>query len=184
MVGYENIFELSEGIYLFGNSQGYFLIDLKDFKNRNRESVLSINRVTAQAVNHSEVKLLPLSEKVVLKNQYNHIRISFSIPEFEKHFTSEYQYKLSGLVEDWSSWQTQNEVVFSNLPFGNYEFVIRGRIGEDVITEMAHYSFRIERPLVLSNLMLGLYSIVFFVMFVFVHSAYKNNYKKQRENWN
>ncbi|TVR77939.1 MAG: Y Y Y domain-containing protein [Saprospirales bacterium] len=181
MVGYENILEYDQNRYLFGSSQGYFLIDLGEVMNRQLQARLTINRVLARSLNQEEDKILSLSDGFSLKNRYNHLEFSFSVPEFEKYFTTEYQYKLVGLMDIWSPWQAENRVVFNNLDFGNYEFQVRGRVGKNNSSNLATFSFKIERPFYLSNLMILLYFCGTIALMVFVHSAYRAYYKGQRE---
>jgi len=180
MLGYENVIEYQDGVYLFGNAQGYFLLDLKRFQNSKNSPTLSLNRVTAKHINEPAF-YLPLSDPPELENKNNNIYFNFSISEYEKFYTSEYQYKLKGLMEEWSSWQTHSEVAFNNLPYGDYEFQVRGRIGEHNYSELVNYPFRINRPFVLSNSMLVLYGFLLLISIFIIHNIYKTYYKKQRK---
>ncbi|TVR86292.1 MAG: Y Y Y domain-containing protein [Saprospirales bacterium] len=181
MVGYENMLETHNSNYLFGNSQGYFLIDLDGIKNRQLQSELSLYMARTWTLNQEEEKLLALNADAVLSNRYNNIEFSFSLPEFEKYFTTEFQYQLEGVMVDYSDWNTVNRAVFNNLDYGTYDFRVRGRIGEKYTTEAVTFSFVIERPFVLSNLMIFLYFLLIVVLFLIVHSTYRNYYRKQRE---
>lgn len=179
MLGYENVVKYKEDIYLFGNAQGYFLLDLKKFQNRKQNPPLTIHRVLANQLNAPPFHL-SLLEPAILENKNNNIYFNFSIAEFEKYFTSEYQYKLNGLMDDWSPWQNSSEVNFSNLPYGDYEFIVRGRVGEDNYSDEVKFLFRVNRPFVLSNTMLFLYFLVLVISIFIVHNIYKAYYKKQR----
>jgi AraC family chitin signaling transcriptional activator len=179
MLGYENVIEYKDGVYLFGNAQGYFLVDVKRFQNRRQNPLLAINKITANQFNNPPF-YLPLNERPQLENKNNNIYFNFSITEFEKFYTTEYQYKLSGLMDDWSSWQTISEVSFNNLPYGDYEFSVRGRIGEHNYSEIINYPFRVNRPFVLSNSMLVLYVFIILILVLIIHNIYKTYYKRQR----
>jgi AraC family chitin signaling transcriptional activator len=179
MLGYENVIEYMDDVYLFGNAQGYFLLDLKKFQNRKQNPYLSIQRVTANQINRPPF-LLSLTEPIELENKNNNINFNFSIAEFEKYFTSEYQYKLKGFMDDWSPWQNSSEVSFSNLPYGSYEFLVRGRVGEYNYSDEVSYAFRIKRPFVLSNAMLLLYCLIMLISILIIHNMYKVYYKKQK----
>ena len=114
-------------------------------------------------------------------NKQNNIRFKYSIPNFENYFASEYQYRLVGFLGDWSPWSNTNEVTFNNLPYGDYEFQVRGRIGELYTTDSKVYSFTIKRPFIVSNIMLLVYVIIFIILSYLVHSTYKQYYKRQKE---
>jgi len=179
MLGYENVIEYKDDNYLFGNAQGYFLLDLKQFYSRKQNPSLTIHKVTANQINKPPFHL-SLKELPELENKNNNIYFNFSITAFEKYYTSEYQYKLNGLMEDWSSWQISSEATFNNLPYGNYEFMVKGRIGEDNFSNISIYPFRINRPFYLSNSMLILYCILLIISIIIIHNIYKTYYKKQR----
>ncbi len=180
MLGYENVIEYKDNTYLFGNAQGYFLLDLKRFQNRKHSPSLAINKVTANQINKPHFHLA-INDTPQLENKKNNIHFNFSITEYEKFYTSEYQYKLIGLMEEWSTWQTQSEVSFNNLPYGDYEFQVRGRIGEHNYSEIVTYPFGINRPFVLSNPMLVLYGFLILISIFIIHNIYKSYYKKQRK---
>tara|TARA_R110002072_G_scaffold151503_9_gene300978 strand:+ start:4003 stop:6822 length:2820 start_codon:yes stop_codon:yes gene_type:complete len=180
MLGYENVIEYQDEVYLFGNAQGYFLLDLKRFQNRKQNPSLAIHKVTANQINKPQFHL-SLKERPELENKNNNINFNFSISEYEKFYTSEYQYKLTGLMEEWSSWQTLSDVAFNNLPYGDYEFQVRGRIGEHNYSEIVAYPFRINRPFVISNSMLVLYGFLILIAIIIIHNMYKTYYKKQRK---
>lgn len=179
MLGYENVINYKDDIYLFGNAQGYFLLDLKKFQNRKENPPLTLHRVSANQINKPPFHL-SLLEPAILENKNNNIYFNFSIAEFEKYFTSEYQYKLNGLMDDWSPWQNSSEVNFSNLSYGDYEFIVRGRVGNLNYSDEVTFSFRVKRPFVLSNTMLFLYFLVILISIFLVHNIYKVYYKKQR----
>ncbi|TVQ50471.1 MAG: Y Y Y domain-containing protein [Saprospirales bacterium] len=180
MVGYENIYQLGEGLYLFGNTQGYFIIDLNGFKSNRSKAELNFNQILVHLGNGEEKKYLPLNQKATLSNQKNNLEILFSMPDFENIFTSEYKYKLSGLMDIWSPWQSQNQIEFNNLPHGSYVLLVKGRIGENSHSNIIEFPFVIERPFLLSTGMIFLYVLIGFALGALIHSAYRTYYNQQR----
>ena len=76
----------------------------------------------------------------------NDLRFDFSAPRFGNTAPLEYQYRLQGLDSDWSAWQSNTNVVYSDLAEGRYTFQVRAREGKGRISQEAALSFRILPP--------------------------------------
>ena len=180
MSGYENVRMLDNNKYLIGSTQGYIILDYNQFRQLQFNKTLQVNSVSFWE-NGQPYEYVDLSASPELMNKQNNIRFKYSIPNFENYFASEYQYRLVGFLGDWSPWSNTNEVTFNNLPYGDYEFQVRGRIGELYTTDSKVYSFTIKRPFIVSNIMLLVYVIIFIILSYLVHSTYKQYYKRQKE---
>ncbi|SDG38015.1 triple tyrosine motif-containing protein [Psychroflexus sediminis] len=179
MVGYENVYHLGDERYLLGLTQGYIIIDYKKFLDTAIDESLYITSVKYWQTG-KQASFLDLETSSELKNNMNNVHFNFSVPYFEKYFTSEYQYRLNGFIDEWSSWNERHEVAFNNLPFGDYEFQVRARVGDRYFSEPEAFSFKINRPFALSNAMLFLYLILIIILFSIIHNVYKRYYKKQK----
>lgn len=179
MAGYENVFQIDDKRYLLGSTQGYIILDYEKFLNSELDKPLNLTSVRSWE-NGKAGEFLSLGDSHELKNKANNIHFNYSVPYFEKYFTSEYQYRLKGYIDEWSSWDKNHEAVFNNLPFGDYIFEVRARIGERYETNVQSFAFTINRPFALSNLMLLVYLVFSIILFSFIHHAYKRYYKKQK----
>lgn len=180
MLGYENVTPFKDDVFLFGNANGYFLLDLKKFQNRKHNPTIAISKVTAGSMNFFNSDL-PLQENPQIENKNNSVNIDFGITQYDKYLAPEYQYFLKGFMDNWSTWQTKSTITFNNLPFGNYEFQVRGRVGEYNYSEVISYNFQIKRPFILSNIMLAVYGLLLILLIFIIHTTYKAYYKKQRQ---
>ena len=115
------------------------------------------------------------------KNAENNFEFTFSVAEFDKYRVAEYQYQLVGHYDQWSEWSTNYNALFKNLPYGNYTFNVRARVGNKMSSNVASYGFTIARPWYLSNLAIVLYIASVILFSLFMHNVYKRYYKKQRE---
>jgi ligand-binding sensor domain-containing protein len=88
---------------------------------------------------------LPISQLIVQENE-SKVAFHFASPEFLDNSSLQYQYKLKGLNENWSDWSNENQVVFSYLPSGNFELIIRTKNSLDKITESAPIRFKVKPP--------------------------------------
>lgn len=178
MAGYENIYHIKGRQYLLGSTQGYMMIDYDKFLTSEFDQELSLSSVQYWE-NGLQPKPLSLDEPQSLEN-FSNIQFNFSVPYFDKYFATEYQYRLVGFIDEWSTWSANYEVIYNNLPFGDYEFEVRARIGDQYQTVLEGYTFRIKRPFLLSNEMLLFYVFCFLILISIIHSAHRIYYKKQK----
>jgi DNA-binding CsgD family transcriptional regulator len=178
LTGYENISHLKNNQYLIGASTGYVVIDLDKFHKHSYS--ISINSITKNKLN-STPEIITMANKGVFEYGYNNIEFSCSVAQFDKYAHTEYQYKLEGIYPQWGDWTTNSTILFKNLPFGDYIFSIRARVGNKITNNMASYSFSIERPWYFSNLMIVFYFFLVILFSLIMHNVYKVYYKKQRE---
>jgi len=178
--GYENITFIKDNVYLYGTSQGYILINLD--KTFNTTFQVNLNSISISSYKHGyKSDLISKDENGNLKNKENNIEFGFSIPEYEKYVVAEYQYKLNGIYNEWSKWSTNSSALFENLPYGNYTFFVRGRLGDQFSTNTESYTFKIDRPWYFSNAAIIGYIIFLSLLSFLIHTIYKRYYKKQRE---
>ena len=174
--GYENISKLDANTYLLGLVNGYLIFDDR-FPAEFNDFEIRIDKIS-KAVLNEDSQPVKLDRVASLNFQENNIQFHFSIPEYDKFILPLYSYRLRGLSSRWSDWETTSSATFENLRFGDYEFEVRGKVGDEV-TESSVFNFVVERPWYLSNYAVIVY-IVFFLLLVFlVHLAYKRHHKKR-----
>ena len=183
MVGYENISILNEQKYIFGTSNGFLVIDLAKFKNQLKPLGLELNTVTINNLKNGKQKQLPLKNKsdLEIENQMNSLKFKVSFKDFKPYMETEYQYKLENYHKEWSKWSKSNIINFENLPFGDYTLKIRGRIGKQRSSNNIEYSFSINRPFWLSNLMIFCYILILITLLLVFSQLHKKHYKKQKQ---
>jgi len=178
VLGFESLTPIGDERYLIGISNGYLTIDLT--KLSSKEYAIAINSIARKSYN-SEFEKVAKDTETTFESSQNNLFISYNVPEFDKYTEVNYQYKLAGLHDNWSEWTSSSSASFDNLPFGDYTFDVRAKVGNNFSVNEASYSFRIERPWYLSNLAIILYIVALFLVAVLVHKLYKRYYRKQRE---
>ncbi|MFI8605579.1 triple tyrosine motif-containing protein [Cellulophaga baltica] len=180
VLGFENIKKIGINTYLIGISNGYitlnldklriekFKIGLTDVANKNSDSI-TLQKVSLKNIDHT------------FKYTFNNLYFEYSVPSYEKYTEVNYQYQLIGLSEVWSSWSETSKVAFENLPFGEYTFKVRAKVGNELSENIASYTFEILRPWYASNLAILLYVLVFIALGYFIHRLYRRYYRKQQE---
>ena len=179
IAGFESMINLTGKKYLFGTSTGYIILDL-DKINNDKAFKISINAI-AKSVLNAERTPVSLIKKNSFKYRNYNLFFTFSVPEYDKYTEVNYQYQLEGMYNEWSSWSTNSEVSFKNLPYGNYTFNVKAKIGNILSNNIASYSFRIDRPFLLSTPMLFVYLVLLSALLFFIHNLYKRYYAKQKQ---
>ncbi len=178
-IWFENMMHIKDEEYLLGTANGYMILDLSRI-NFEEYSII-VDKISVKN-KYTEFKEVPFSEKQpVFASDYNTISFAYTIPEYDKYLISKFQYKLDGFYKDWSSWSTKSTIVFENLPFGEYTFMVRGKAGNTVSKNVAEYTFIIDRPWYLSVLAIIIYALLLIFMFFLMHRAYKRYYTRQKE---
>ena len=177
--GFENLTKIDSDQYLLGSAYGYFIFNSNTPK-PNHLYNLKINSVEVSKTNEEKFKL-DFTSPVTLDSDSNNIYINYSIPHFDNEVSKKYSYKLIGRSNSWSEWQSASEQIFENLPYGNYEFKVKGKIGNSETLNTAAYSFVIDRPWYLSNISITMYVIIFIVLWIVIHNLYKRYYRKQQQ---
>lgn len=179
LTGYENISHLKNQEYLIGTSTGYLVLDLDKVNEKSYN--ISINSISIGDLEHDVINLLDKSVNGEFKNKQNTLKFNYSVAEFDKYLDTEYQYQLGGISSQWSNWSSNSSVLFKNLPFGDYTFKVRARVGNKISNNAASYSFYIERPWFYSNTMIISYAVLVLLFSLFMHNIYKRYYRNQRE---
>ncbi len=178
VLGYENMLPLGDGKYLLGTASGYIVLNNTNVGTKNFEvrlgEVIFVDAPSSRT--NKDVKT-----KGSFDSGPSSIEISFYVPEYYKLLNKQYQYRLSGFYNNWSPWSEDDVVTFDNLPYGDYTFQVRGKIGNKISENIGVYNFSIAKPWYISNLMLGIYVLSVVSFSILMHTIYKRYYTRQRE---
>ncbi len=178
VAGFENLSKISNDEYLIGTSNGYLIYD-KSLLEPTEDYKIGINSVKVNKLDETKSQL-NLTKKPELDNNTNNIEFNFSVPFYGEIVKSKYQYQLVGLSDHWSPWSTEPNQIFENLSFGKYTFNVRGKIGNKISSNIASFSFEINRPWYLTNLSLIIYAILSIFLILIIHNFYKSYYVNQQ----
>lgn len=176
--GYESFIEVRENEYLLGTSNGYVIVDVSE--NIVKDYKINLTEITVHKLGDTP-ELIPFTADSEFPSHKNNITFSFSVPEYDKFLTTEYSYLLEGQYENWSSWSTNPNISFENLPHNTYVFKAKARVGGQETTNELQYTFTISRPWYLSNTSIVGYIILTILLFIALNGFYKRYYKRQQE---
>ncbi|WP_339629144.1 triple tyrosine motif-containing protein [uncultured Maribacter sp.] len=177
ILGFESIVHLKDEVYLIGIANGYVTVDLNKVKQN--EYQISINSIFKEFYDapNINIKLEGFNE---FKSSENNLKFLFNVPEFDKYTDAEYQYRLEEVYNEWSTWSSNSEVSFTNLPYGNHTFEVRAKVGNNLSKNTASYEFMISKPWYLTYGAIFCYLVLITLLVVFIHKLYKGYYKKQQ----
>lgn len=108
-----------------------------------------INEAYDLYLRHIEVgeRMVKKAPKLTFEQSNNAITFEFAQPEFSGVLNFTYQYKLSGLSEEWSEWSKDNyKLNFNYLPEGTFELNVRSKDALGNTNEIEPISFKIVPP--------------------------------------
>ena len=176
VLGFENLEQLNNGIYILGTANGYLKIDLSE-KIENRAYKVYLNNIILTDLNEN-FKQLSTSKSGEFAHKKGTVTFKYSVPEYDQFKDVTFSYKLEGQSNRWSQWSENPSVQFENLSFGNYKFCVKGKIGNRATDNMATYTFEINRPWFISNSALFMYLLIAICIGILVHRAYKFYYNR------
>jgi serine phosphatase RsbU (regulator of sigma subunit)/ligand-binding sensor domain-containing protein len=141
---FDNITEIqidnNGDIWIIDNNETIFKINAAEFQNFKAD----IGVIIANVKTKSGKNLVMDKAKV----RYSDNALTFEVvsPFFVQPNSTQYQYIIEGLMNDWSGWSTNNTISVPFLPPGKYTFKVRARNLFGDISEIESYSFKIVPP--------------------------------------
>lgn len=178
MSGYENVNQISGSIYLIGATDGYYSINIDDLSFKNYK--VSITGITTNKLNKGLVSTA-ITGSGEFKHDDNNLTFNYTVPEYNKYISTEYQYLLEGMQDEWSEWSSKSSVNFKNLPSGSYTFKIKAKIANSSPENIATYNFVVLKPWYATNLAIIIYVLLSVYLAYFVNKKYRDYYQRQRE---
>ncbi|WP_165586755.1 helix-turn-helix and ligand-binding sensor domain-containing protein [Neotamlana sedimentorum] len=180
-LGFENIENIAHNNYILGTTNGYLKLNLDNTSYKNNYYV-HLNSISNTNLNQNTTTRISLKDSGDFNYKYGILTFNFSVPEYEKYLDVKYQFKLNGNMNEWSEWSNKAEISFENLPYGDYHFEVKAKVGNQLSSNIASYKFTINKPWFISNLAWCLYFLLLIAIAILTHSIYKNYYNKMLKN--
>ena len=173
--GFENITRIKDEDYLIGTTNGYVVLHADKKKEINY--AVTINAIW-KSNGMASVSKLPLSSGQEVEFDFNTVQFDYGVSLYNKYTEVNYQYRLKGFFDEWSSWTTDATTTFNNLGYGDYTFEIRAGVGGKLT--QAQYEFTVIRPWYVSYVAIFIYTFLGVLIFLTVHRVYKSYYTKKQ----
>ena len=178
MLGFENITQIKDNIYLVGTTDGYYTLNINELNFKS--NTITITGITNNVLN-GKPSPVTMHNDGEFKYAENNLTFLYTVPEYNKYANTEFQYMLKGMQNDWSEWTSKPITTFKNLPAGTYTFKVRAKTGSSLSVNTASYTFVILKPWYATNFAVIIYIIFAFIAAFLINRAYKNYYQRQSE---
>ncbi len=171
---YENIVVLNDSLHLFCLENGFSILNMNRL-NHLQDNVTPpvIKTLTFSSINnktqvYSDLKL----KKIKISHNFNSLEINFtnSDPVGRKKY---FQYRMIGLIDEWSNWENISTLNFSRLPAGKYSFQLRTLSVKGIITPAATIDFQVRQPWFLTGYAFAGYVLLLFAFIILLRKNYK-----------
>lgn len=175
---YENISRISSNLYLISVDDGFVIYNTVDGQDANPGKLAA--QVLIRRIEDITDKYKTLSENgssnglLQVPFTRNNIRIGFALPYY-RQANVRFQYYLNGYSNEWSDWTTATQKDFTNLSAGTYQFRVRARINNTLISDITVFDFEVLPPWYATKWA----DIVYLVMAVIALLAGKKIYERK-----
>lgn len=117
---------IKNDVVYMGSTKGLLIFRPKDVKTRLDFKAVSLSSLHLLSGDQNDFNLYGLHDKrLELEHDQNFFTISFSVPEYESPNRILFSCKLKGLETEWRDLGNKREATYTNVPPGNYEFMVR-----------------------------------------------------------
>ncbi|HSW67273.1 MAG TPA: triple tyrosine motif-containing protein, partial [Bacteroidales bacterium] len=179
---YENIVTLNDSLFLICQEDGFSILNLNLVKRqpaRNQPPQIK-NLIFGKTPNMDQSITLNINNSNTLRHRFNNVQIIFtsSGPAGKKQY---FQYRLEGLDENWSQWDTKPDVLYNRLPQGEYTFYLRTMNNYGIATQATTVQFHVVPQWFASYYAFVAYFLLTGVMAWFIRQKYMQMRWRKRE---
>ena len=186
--GFEHVLAIDSSTLIIATERGFIRYNPQRREDRDMSLnvlIREVNLINAQdSILYSDGLSAVLAEEAeqayVLPKALNSLRFSFAAPFYEQTQELQYRYRLLGFQEEWSPWTSRRVKEYTNLPAGNYSFVVQAQNTYGALSAEEAFSFEVLPPWYAS-----LWARIFYVFlvagfFVFLFAYFSRRMRKQR----
>jgi len=150
--GFENIFPYDSRNILVGGEAGFYHINYDKYRENIKPFTAYVTQVKTTGASDSTLfggYLFDSSSfrpAITIPYKRNSLMFSYAASAFNQHNHPEYSYYLQGFDMDWSSWSSNTEKEYTNIPAGSYTFKIKARQSPSHESAVYELTFTIQPP--------------------------------------
>ncbi|PZP52353.1 MAG: hypothetical protein DI598_00865 [Pseudopedobacter saltans] len=146
----QSIMPFNDSCAIVAAEKGFFYVDYIKYKSQKKSFPLLIRSFHIQTPNKDSILFggyTFANEKMPkLSYQYNSVLLTYAVPVFGYAPPIEYSYRLEGFDQTWSVWSEKSEKSYTNLPPGNYRFLVRAKNSYNNNIKQTNFSFVVMAP--------------------------------------
>jgi ligand-binding sensor domain-containing protein/DNA-binding CsgD family transcriptional regulator len=139
--GFEFIYPYEKDKVLFGTDKGFLFYNEK-IQNKYPDKILC--------------------RHFTFDENLNSATFEYALPYLSQSLNVKYTTKLEGFEKTWKTWTTENKISYSNLPPGDYQFLVKANVDGLKTWKPLQYSFTVNPPWYLSR------GFKFFYLFIVI----------------
>lgn len=166
------------------------------------EGIIRVNTNHILHLNHNKVKKHPFSALIKsVKNKSgeylfggqlneafifptlsyveNSLEFEFAFPYFESHHLPEFSWLLEGMDDQWTEWNSESKIRFTNLHEGGYTLKVKAKTIDGIESQAASFQFTILAPWYRTTLAYVTYVFVFLILVWIAIKISSYNLKKK-----
>ncbi|CAM3909933.1 hybrid sensor histidine kinase/response regulator [Rheinheimera salexigens] len=120
-------------------------------------------------------------QELALAPNVNSLRFVYASPNYSHLFTPQFQVKLEGYDKDWSEFSTELYRDYTNLPSGDYQFMLRSRDNQNELYLSQPLQFSITKAWYLTSYALFSYLLLFALSLYLILKGYYYSLQKDKE---
>ncbi|MEO6456273.1 MAG: triple tyrosine motif-containing protein, partial [Ginsengibacter sp.] len=173
VTGFEHIYPYNNMNVFVGAEKGFYHINYENYKQKNNNNI-QVKVTAVKAFGKSDSLLFggyfgdvnenhKQNSKAIpnIASSWNSLHFEFSSPFFEHHNSIVYSYLLKGYDEKWSNWTKRTEKDYTNLPAGNYSFMVKAKNNLGNESEITTYVVNVLPPWYKTYLAYFVYAALF-----------------------
>ncbi len=86
------------------------------------------------------------ADEIEVDHDNNRLQFVVSTRQYGQESAIQYQYRIPGLGEEWSEWQSEPVLYFPFLPNGSFALQVRARDAQGTVSEASEFEFQIHPP--------------------------------------
>ncbi|RCH55432.1 transcriptional regulator [Mucilaginibacter hurinus] len=174
---YENISRINNDIYLISIDDGFAIYNDSNVSGTGKQDLpaVLIRKFEKFA---DRIRVVSNLNDIQIPYSQNSIRINFTLPYY-RQAKVEYQYQLKGYSKQWSEWTPYVQKEFTNLSHGEYRFMVRARVNNQV-SAITTLNFTVLAPWYLTKLAFVVYVVVAILLYYAIKRYYKYKLAKHQ----
>lgn len=187
--GFEHINPINKNNILVGAQKGFYHINYEKYLQSLNNPIVRINMVKAIGKTDSLLFAGYYAEVNDLKSQQMIPEIKYSWNSFHFEFAAvlqksqanlQYSYHLEGFDDKWSEFSKKTEKDYTNLPSGNYTFMVKAKNNFGGESSITTYKFTILPPWYQTVVAYLFYAILVLCVVYLIYKRQQKKFLKQR----
>jgi len=163
---FNKVQKINNSIYAIGIDNGIVFHNINSKRINTLKNPPIIKLIEFISATDTITTSIESENKLEISNDNNFLKVKVALPDVRLSNSKQFQYKLNGLDNDWSSWTFESEIKFPGLASGNYilELRTKGDVNNDF--KIVKFPFSIQPPWYINNFAKSIYIFSLLILFI------------------